>query len=136
MYADDTLIVSKSKDIRSVTSEIQCALVKLFNWCNANKLSINLSKTKHMTILYTKPDLEPAVHVNNKCISTVQSYEYLEMILDNRLTMNDHIDNMWKKSKHKGRDFVKNKAFYFSKNSHKYLQVYDKAPSGLYRFCC
>ena len=32
-----------------------------------------------MTIQHLKPDLEPAVHVNNKCISTVQSYEYLGM---------------------------------------------------------
>ena len=98
MYADDTLIVTKSNDIQNVTSEIQDALEKMFNWCNANKLSINLSKTKHMTILHTKPDLEPTVHVNNKCISTVKSYEYLGMILDYRLTMNDHIDNMWKKA--------------------------------------
>ena len=97
MYADDTLIVCRSNDIKLVTSEIQNALIKMFNWCNANKLSINLSKTKHMTIQHTKPDLEPAVHVNNKCISTVKSYEYLGMILDNKLCMNEHIDNMWKK---------------------------------------
>ena len=71
-----------------------------------------------MTILHPKPDLEPAVHVNNKCISTVKSYEYLGMILDNRLTMNDHIDNNVEKSQHKGGNFVKDKAFYFSENSH------------------
>ena len=94
MYADDTLIVCKSNDIEIVTSEIETALGKMFNWCTANKLSINLSKTKHMTIQHTKPDLEPAVHVNNKCINTVKSYEYLGM----SLVMNDHIDNMWKKA--------------------------------------
>ena len=98
MYADDTLIICKSKDIQVVTSEIQNALSKMFTWCTANKLSINLSKTKHMTIQHSKPDLEPAVHVNNTCISTVHSYEYLGMLLDNRLAMNDHIDNMWKKA--------------------------------------
>ena len=77
MYADDTLIVCKSNDIRTVTLDIQNALVKMFTWCTANKLSINFSKTKHMTIQHTKPDLEPEVHVNNKCVSTVKSYEYL-----------------------------------------------------------
>ena len=98
MYADDTLIVCRSKDIQEATSEIQNALGKMFTWCTANKLSINLSKTKHMTIQHSKPDSEPAVHVGNKCISTVQSYEYLGMILDNKLAMNDHIDSMWKKA--------------------------------------
>ena len=84
-----------------MTSEIQIALAKMFTWCTANKLSINLLKTKHMTVQHTKLDLEPAVHVNNKCITTVKSYEYLGMILDNKLSMNDHIDNMWKKAKAK-----------------------------------
>ena len=94
MYADDTLIVSKSNNIQIVTSEIETALGKMFNWSTANKLSINLSKTKHMTIQHSKPDLKPAVHVNDKCINTVKSYEYLGMLLDNELVMNDHIDNM------------------------------------------
>ena len=82
----------------TVTSDIQSALCKMFTWCTANKLSINLSKTNHLTVQHTKPDLEPAVYVNNKGISTVNSYEYLGMILDNKLSMNDHIDNMWKKA--------------------------------------
>ena len=78
MYADDTLIVCKSNEIE-VTTEAQNALGKMFTWCNANKLSMNLSKTKHLTIQYTKPDLQPVVNANNKCISTVKSYEYLGM---------------------------------------------------------
>ena len=83
MYADDMLIICKSKDIKEVTTDIENALVKMFTWCTANKLSINVSKTKHMTVQHSKPDLEPVVHVNNRCISTVQSYEYLGMMLDN-----------------------------------------------------
>ena len=98
MYADDTLIVCKSKKFEDVTFEIQNALIKMFTWCTANNLNINLSKTKHMNVQHIKPDCEPAVHVNNTCISTVNSYEYLGMIMDNRLAMNDHIDNMWKKA--------------------------------------
>ena len=98
MYADDTLIICKSNDIQTVTSDIQSALCKMFTWCTANKLSINLSKIKHLTVQHTKPDLEPAVYINNKGISTVKSYEYLGMILDNKSSMNDHTDDMWKKA--------------------------------------
>ena len=98
MYADDTLILCKSYDIQVVTSEIQNALARMFTWCTANKLSINFTKTKYMTIQHSKPDLEPVVRVNNTCVGTVKSYEYLGMTLDDRLSMNDHIDNMWKKA--------------------------------------
>ena len=61
--------------------------------------------------------LEPAVHVNNKCISTVQSYEYLGMILDNRLTMNDHIDNMWKKANTKVGILLRIRRFIYQKTA-------------------
>ena len=101
MYADDTLIVCRSKDIDIVTSNIQDALNKMFTWCTANKLSLNLSKTKHLTVKHVKPDHETDVYVNNKCVSTVNSYEYLGMTLDNKLSMNEYIDNMWKKAKTK-----------------------------------
>ena len=98
MYADDTRIVCKSKDIQNVTTQVQNALGEMFTWCTANKLCINLSKIKHLTVQYTKPDCEPAVYVNNKCISTVKSYEYLGMVLDNKLSMNDHINIIWEKA--------------------------------------
>ena len=98
MYADDTLIICKSNDIDSVTSQIQMALNKMYTWCTANKLSLNLSKTKHLTVEFTKPDHELSVHVKPKCISMVKNYEYLGMSLDNRLSMNEPIDNMWKKA--------------------------------------
>ena len=58
MYADDTLIVCKSNDIQIVTSEFVTSLGKFFNWCTANKLSINLSKTKHMTMQHSTPGYE------------------------------------------------------------------------------
>ena len=37
MYADDTLIICKSKKIEDVTFEIQNALIKMFTWCTAKQ---------------------------------------------------------------------------------------------------
>ena len=98
MYADDTLIVCKSNDIDIVTSKVQDSLNKMLIWCNANKLSMNLKKTKHLTVKHTKPDHESPVLVNNNTIGTVQTYEYLGMILDNKLSMNEQVESMWKKA--------------------------------------
>ena len=76
MYADDTLIVCKSNDIREVTLDIQNALVKMFTWCTPNKLSINFSKTNTYTgnfsqqyydfdiINNLKPIILPKHHLN------------------------------------------------------------------------
>ena len=50
MYADNTLLISKADNINEVMSKAQKALQSMSNWCHANKLSINLAKTKFMVI--------------------------------------------------------------------------------------
>ena len=101
MYADDTLIVCKSNNLEIVAEKIQKALTQMCNWCTANKLSINFSKTKYMTIKHTQTNIEPPVRVNNINIGTVNTYEYLGMILDTKLSMNEYVDSMWKKTNSK-----------------------------------
>ena len=101
MYADDTLLVSKSDNIGTVTEKAQKALEEMANWCEQNKLSINLSKTKYMTIKHTKVDQESQLRIGNYKIGTVCMYEYLGMILDDKLTMNHYLDSMWKKANSK-----------------------------------
>ena len=48
MYADDTLLVCKDENPDLVTEKAQKALQKVCKWCQANKLSINIDKTKYM----------------------------------------------------------------------------------------
>ena len=89
MYADDTLILSKSEDIYEVAVKSEQALEKIMYWSEVNKLSINYKKTKYMTVKHTKVDAEPNLNARNSCtIGSVQQYEYLGMLLDNKLTMN------------------------------------------------
>ena len=94
MYADDTLIICKADNIDVAAIKAQEAMNQMFNWCTANKLSMNLSKTQYLTVKHVQSNIEPTVCVNNTKISTVNTYEYLGMILDNRLSMNDYVDNM------------------------------------------
>ena len=70
------------------------------NWCHANKLSINLAKIKFMVIKHTKVDAEPALLLDNCKIGTVQQYEYLGMVLDSKLAMNNlnYLDVIWSKT--------------------------------------
>ena len=67
MYADDTLILSKSENITDLMSKAEEALGKI----------------------PTEPSLK---------LGDVQQYEYLGMLLDDKLTMNEYTDAMWKKA--------------------------------------
>lgn len=69
-YADDTVIVANSPE------ELQTLLTKINATCEEYGISINISKTKYMTI--SKNALPPAVlTINNQIIEQVQKYNYL-----------------------------------------------------------
>ena len=101
MYADDTLILCKSDNVDDVTSKARDALGKIMHWCEVNKLTINYKKTKYMVVKHTKIPAEPCLLVDGTKISTVQQYEYLGMLLDDKLSMNEYADDMWKKANSK-----------------------------------
>ena len=101
MYADDTLLMCKASDIDTVTEKAQIIFQKMSLWCEANKLSVNADKTKYMVIRHTKAPYEPNFIVKENKISTVHQYEYLGKLLDDKLSMNNYPDNMWKKANSK-----------------------------------
>ena len=98
MYADDTLIISKANDALTAANKAQKALEEMVFWCEENKLTINRGKTKFMLIKHTKVLCEPQVMMGNYKLGTVRSYEYLGIILDDKLSMNEYLDSMWKKA--------------------------------------
>ena len=101
MYADDTLLMCKDNDITTVTEKAQTVFQKMSVWCEVNKLSINAEKTKYIVIRHTKAPQEPNFLVRGEKISTVHHYEYLGILLDDKLAMNDYLDTMWKKTNSK-----------------------------------
>ena len=101
MYADDTLLMCKDNDINTVTEKAQTIFCKMSVWCEANKLSVNAGKTKYMVIRHMKTPLESNFSVQGNKISTVHQYEYLGILLDDKLAMNDYLDTMWKKTNSK-----------------------------------
>ena len=98
MYADDTLQVCESDNIDSVTMKTRLAFESMQKWCNTNKLSITFTKTKYTIIKHTKVPNELTLDVEKNNISIVNQYEYLDMVLDDKLTMNKYLDTIWEKT--------------------------------------
>ena len=92
MYADDTLILCKSDNVEEATAKAKESLGKIMYCCEVNKLSINYKKTKYMVVKHTKIAVEPCLEFGDVKINTVQQYEYLGMLLDDKLTMNEYAD--------------------------------------------
>ena len=47
LFADDTTIIFEGNNNHSIVTSLNCELEKLIIWFNANKLSINVSKTHY-----------------------------------------------------------------------------------------
>ena len=47
LYADDTVIYFSHSSVQELQCQLERRMNKLFTWCNINKLTINLSKTKY-----------------------------------------------------------------------------------------
>ena len=135
MYADDTLLISQATEIDVVTKKQQEIFKEMEIWCNANKLSINVAKTKYMVIRHIKPPHEPVLKTENNTISTVHHYEYLGFLMDDKLSMNDYLDVMWKRTNSKLGILSKIRRFISGKKRNQDIQNHDQATFRLYRLC-
>ena len=66
---------------------------KIANWASENKINFNEEKSKVMLLTRRKRKEQKtvALFLNNKIIPQVQTLKYLGIIMDNKLTLRDHI---------------------------------------------
>ena len=104
MYADDTVVYTSSKTFNEGFSNLERDLCSLTKWCNNDKLTLNIGKTKHMVVGSTLDDHLVAtsnLQYKNKKIEIVSEYNYLGIEVDNKLTMENHINKSVSKANKK-----------------------------------
>ena len=93
LFADDTSIFMSSNDIYSLFNSvnIQLKLVKL--WMKANKLILNIDKTKCMLFTTSKKKHDNlALFYDNRKLELVQSTKFLGIFVDSKLSWNVHVN--------------------------------------------
>ena len=104
LYADDTQILSSSFDISVRTNNINFDLKNLSNWLTVIKLQFHPLKTKLMVVgstynLNTRSgDLSNVISIDDNLGSSVPSNKCLEVLLDEKLTFETHIEYICKKA--------------------------------------
>lgn len=97
LFADDTMIVVKDKNINAAIAKIDCDLQKILNWLNKNKLSLNM-KTKWMAISRgTIQENLDQVKIENEVIERVHHIKYLGTTIDDKLSFEKHFNTCVKK---------------------------------------
>ena len=97
-YADDTCITipfkytSNQNGLELSSTVINDKLNIIYSWLAANKLSLNLSKTKYTLFHFQqkKIDILPNIQIDKTKISNVRSYKFLGIVIDENLNWDCH----------------------------------------------
>ena len=99
-FADDTNILISGKNPKTLYARANEELRNIDNWLLANKLSLNIDKTKCMLFktLNTKSQTSNlSLQIRNTPIQKISSFKLLGVILDEHLSWKDHILSLKKK---------------------------------------
>ena len=86
LYADDTVIYFSHSSVQELQCQLERGMNKLFAWCNINKLTINLSKTKYEIFkpraLWNSPVTNGfTIKLGNTVLEEVEVYNYLGVLI-------------------------------------------------------
>ena len=86
MFADDTNLFFNHKDIKHLFTVVNNEIVNIKDWFTANKLSLNVEKTKYFFFLLHLPKFI----INNYEIQSEESIKFLGVSLDQHITWKEH----------------------------------------------
>ena len=95
LFADDTSLISKSNSIDQLNKDMTNSLLIIQDWLKANKLTLNIIKTKliHFNKGKTSNDnSKPTLHIDNIDIENASSLKFLGVYIDHKLSWKTHID--------------------------------------------
>jgi hypothetical protein len=94
LFADDSTMLLEDSSIDILINRMNSAIKILYQWFNANKLSLNADKTKFIIFRSPSrplPQINP-IAVNSKSIERVKSIKFLGVQIDEHLDWREHIN--------------------------------------------
>ena len=101
MFADDTCIFLSCSKISDLEIKLNTEIVHVSNWLKANKLSLNVDKTKVMLFRHKHKsnDIQLKVTMEGELLESVKVTKYLGLQIDHKLLFNHHTDSVAEKIK-------------------------------------
>ena len=94
MYADDTTLYCNVNN-NATDDLLNYELSKICDWLGANKLALNVSKTKFMVFhAVNNQVIYPKLNINGNNIERVTDFYFLGLTLSSSLSWNHHINKI------------------------------------------
>ena len=100
MYADDSTLTATLNSFNininsDISDDINFELTKITEWLNANRLSLNVTKTKFMIFHQPRKKFKmPEIKMKNEPLEHVNTFNFLGITIDKQLNWNAHIDKV------------------------------------------
>ena len=92
LFADDTNILYKHKDVECLTKNLNTELLKVSEWIKANKLQLNYEKNNVMLFNFPKTCAsEVKIYMNGNLIEHTSSTKFLGINIDKDLRWKTHV---------------------------------------------
>ena len=94
-FADDTNLLCLSNSIKKLNKLVDADLKHLVNWLNANKISLNVKKSKMVIFKSKQEKFEDDLKIKlcGKRLYPTESVKYLGVKIDANLTWQYHVNN-------------------------------------------
>ena len=101
MFADDSTIDTHGDSIEELNFKLNNDVKSINDWCNQNRMCINLAKSKGMVNstsqkLRHQPIKYLNVKIGDDCIENVNSHKILGVVVDHRLNWSIQVKNIAK----------------------------------------
>ena len=102
IFADDTTLSVHNSSLNQIAESLTCDLVNVNSWCDLNRMSINVAKTKTM-VVSSKPNANriqnhlPFIELNNENIKYSSEEKLLGITIDRTLSWDKHVEIVLKK---------------------------------------
>ncbi len=99
LFADDTFLSMKGSDLKTLERNANNEMKKISKWFAANKLTLNVAKSKFMIIKRQRSNehVNFILKYNGKKMERCSSYKYLGIQLDENLNWKPHISFLCEK---------------------------------------
>ena len=95
-YADDTVVFTKSEP-KTDETKINVILQKTASWLKRNRLTLNVEKTKCVDFSKRVQNNSERVYINSKTIQNVETFKYLGIQVDHKISFQEHAKNLTKR---------------------------------------
>ena len=98
LFADDTNVFIEHSDIKTLMENAKLLIEYLSNWFKVNKLTLNIDKTNFMIFTSDRKrsqlNIPNTLQVDNFIINRISHTKYLGLIIDEKLSWKEHVNQL------------------------------------------